>query len=145
MTSQNRKNALVSFLDVNDDDVYAGLRDEDTDPDEDTEFDNSGKTYLVLTDDEANKRARDYIEQSLWAFRPEFIVEHTDLPCEATEMVAGFCQAKCEDANDTIRALIKDLDAFVQDAINADGRGHFMSSYDGQEHEHEGFYIYRTN
>ena len=56
---------------------------------------------------------------------------------------------KCEGANDAILALIKKtdggLDGFVEDAISADGRGHFLSSYDGDENEENGFYIYRTS
>lgn len=29
--------------------------------------------------------------------------------------------------------------------INADGRGHFISYYDGNENEQNGFFIYRLN
>jgi hypothetical protein len=56
---------------------------------------------------------------------------------------------KCEGANDAILALIEKtdggLDGFVEEAISADGRGHFLSSYDGNENHESGFYIYRTN
>jgi hypothetical protein len=42
-----------------------------------------------------------------------------------------------------------DIDSLVEDAISADGRGHFLSSYDGDENEEtvngQTFYIYRTN
>jgi hypothetical protein len=43
--------------------------------------------------------------------------------------------------------MIKDMDDFVDDAIGADGRGHFLSHYDGNEVEdrESGLYIYRTN
>jgi hypothetical protein len=34
---------------------------------------------------------------------------------------------------------------FADEAISADGRGHFLSGYDGNENEQDGFYIYRTN
>lgn len=41
------------------------------------------------------------------------------------------------------------MDGFIQAAISADGRGHFMSSYDGEENEvtvnDQTFYIYRLN
>jgi len=44
---------------------------------------------------------------------------------------------------------LDDIDSFVDAAISADGRGHFMSSYDGNENEEEvngtTFYIYRIN
>jgi hypothetical protein len=55
----------------------------------------------------------------------------------------------CEDANELVKAVIRDIDHFVKDAILSDGRGHFLSGYDGEENEIEHkkvmFYIYRTN
>ena len=103
--------------------------------------------YSVCTDEEAGEAAKEYIKESVWAFNAEFIISHSKLPYEAVEMVQAF-QEKCEDANDTILALIEDFDKFVSDAISADGRGHFLSSYDGEENEEtvngETYYIYRN-
>jgi hypothetical protein len=31
----------------------------------------------------------------------------------------------------------------MKDAISTDGRGHFISSYDGEENEQGDYYIYR--
>ncbi len=105
--------------------------------------------YLVLTNEEADEAAKEYIEESVWAFNASFIIDHSKLPCEAIEMVQAF-QEKYEDAaNETILALINDFDEFVSDVISADGRGHFMNSYDGREHEVniDGtyYYVYRMN
>lgn len=104
--------------------------------------------YAVGTDEEADKAAKEEIVSSLWAFRSEFIIDHSDLPYEALEMIKTFQENKCESANETIEALIKDIDEFVEDAISADGRGHFLSSYDSEERDevYEGttYYIYRT-
>ena len=49
--------------------------------------------------------------------------------------------------------LIDDIDEFCKDAISADGRGHFLNGYDGNEYEqsfkYKGesytFYLYRWN
>lgn len=105
--------------------------------------------YLVLTDEEADEAAKEYIKESVWAFNADFIVDHSKLPYEAKEMIENFQTTKCEDANETILALINDFDEFVSDAISADGRGHFMNSYDGHEHEVniDGtyYYVYRMN
>jgi hypothetical protein len=58
-------------------------------------------------------------------------------------------QQKCESGNEELKSLIGDMDDFKEDSISADGRGHFMSSYDGQENETdingETFYIYRID
>lgn len=51
----------------------------------------------------------------------------------------------CENANPLVMALIDDINDFIYDAIIADGRGHFLSWYDGKEHEQNEFYIYRIN
>ncbi len=58
-------------------------------------------------------------------------------------------QEKCESGNEDIKSLIGDLDEFKEDSISADGRGHFITSYDGIEHgtdvNGETLYIYRTD
>jgi hypothetical protein len=44
--------------------------------------------------------------------------------------------------------MIDDLDHFIEDAIRADGRGHFLSRYNGEENEETvggvTYYIYRN-
>jgi len=108
-------------------------------------FEYGDKEYLVCTDQEADEEARDYIRQSVWAFNSGFLQCHTDIDSEILEAA----QEKCEGANEMIFNSIKDFDDFVSDAISSDGRGHFMSSYDGYEHEEtindKEYYIYRTN
>lgn len=118
----------------------------------------TGNEYLILTDIEADDRAGEEIKQSLWAFNPDFILAHTNLDYKGFQYAAlikciGALQEKLgESANDTIKLLIiGDLDDFINDAIKADGRGHFLSYYDGVEHEildpdtHKYYYIYRIN
>lgn len=100
--------------------------------------------FYVLTDDEADEKAREYILDSVWAFNKDFLSCHTGVDSDIFELL----QDKCESANEPIKAMIKDIDGFVADAIVSDGRGHFISFYDGVEHEvdlnDETFYIYKT-
>lgn len=108
------------------------------------EFEAEGRAYLVLTDEEADAAAREYIETSLWAFNAGFLASNTGLP----EEVFKAMQDRCEDANETFRKLVDecgDFDQLVSDAISSDGRGHYMNTYDGHEYEEHGYYIYRTN
>jgi len=134
--------ALAQFLDCDYNDIerskYGNNR-----------FDIDGKEYLVLSDQEAQDLAEEYIKESLWAFNAEFIIEHSALPYEALDMIKNFQSEKCESANDTIEALITDMDEFISDAIAADGRGHFLNTYDGEENTQsvngETYFIYRTN
>lgn len=116
-------------------------------------FEIIGNEYKVLTDEEADEETKESILNSLWAFNGYFILEHTDFyrtardyECkEFTEALQQLQNSLCESANSIVKALIYDLDEFVQDAVEADGRGHFISYYDGKENEHNGLYIYRTN
>jgi len=108
--------------------------------------------YMVLTDEEADEKAKEYIKTSLWAFNADFICRMCGLPYAAEEMIRSFQGTECEGANDTILALIENadgIDFFVEQAINADGRGHFLNTYDGEEHEikhgNEWLYIYKVN
>ena len=113
-------------------------------------FTHDGEEYLILTDAESDVATRDYILESLWAFNASFILENCNL--DASENVAKSLQTLqekcCESCNDFIKALINGtcwIDQFVENAINADGRGHFLSSYDGKENELNGLFIYRVN
>lgn len=38
-----------------------------------------------------------------------------------------------------------DMEELAKYCVDIDGVGHFIASYDGEETEHEGYYIYRTN
>ena len=114
-------------------------------------YEAEGCEFLVLNDDEADEAARDYILETVWAFNAEFIASHSreELDHHAIKAINEMQAKLCESANPIIKCLIKDLDFFVKDAIRVDGRGHFINSYDGEEHaikiDEEWFYIYRIN
>ena len=107
--------------------------------------------YIICTDEEADELAYDYIVDSLWAFTPSFLAGETGIDIDVFEALAA--NGKCESNNDAIGSLIKStcgLDEFVDSAISADGRGHFIAHYDHNEHEvkyvgDKTFYIYRVN
>lgn len=136
-TLDKKSLALAEYLKINADDVKV--------LDEDTTYEADGCEYLVLTDKEADEKARESILESVWAFNKSFLDCHSEAISEMDEDVFSKIQEMCEGANKTILRLIDDVDHFVDDAILADGRGHFMSSYDGEENEQDGYYIYRIN
>jgi len=135
-TDEQRIAAYVKWASADADDlVVEGYNDDEVDG------------HRVLTDDEADEVAKEYIEQSLWAFNASFLVAY--LPDGVGEEVIEALQPQCEGANDAIRSMVGDrFDDLVADAIGADGRGHFVSSYDGEEHEVDvdgvTFYIHRA-
>lgn len=110
------------------------------------------KDYLVLTDAEADERAAECVKETLWAFNPSFLADYIPALHNAkaaaawTKMVGEIC----EDATPLVEAMLGDrLDEMVEDAIAADGRAHFLNTYDGEEHEVTvngvRWYVYRTN
>ena len=102
--------------------------------------------YNVYSDEEADDAAKDYILDSAWAFNHSFLCIHSEaianIPEKEWKDMAG---RLCEGINKAVLAMLDDKEHFVADAVRCDGRGHFLSSYDGYEHEQNGFYIYRTN
>lgn len=106
-----------------------------------------GLEYLVLTDEEADEQARTDIEDSLWAFNSEFILDTCELDSDpnVTNSLRKMRENSCEGCNDFIRAIVDGtcgIYEFVAQAILADGRGQFLSTYDGEEGEQDGHFIY---
>lgn len=153
MITDEKKQALKQFLSIPDED----MEDIKVTQWDENEVEIYGEDYLVLTDAEADARAREHIERDLWAFQPGFILSHCstydrmsyweyDSAKEALQKIQGHF---AEGINELVRAMIENVDEFVDDAICEDGRGHFISYYDGRENEERvkgvTYYIYRTN
>jgi hypothetical protein len=105
---------------------------------------------LVYTDEEADEAVREHIEEMVWAFNASFLQAHTGVDADAIKKI----QEMSEGANEPLKAMIKDFDHFVEDAVKCDGRGHFLASYDHEEneitfnvmcHSSTTYYIYRRN
>jgi len=114
--------------------------------------------YIVLTDDEADEKVEDYIRDSVWAFTPDWLASFTGFDESIFKAIQS--NDMCESNNEAILSLIENnpneegFDEFVRQSVSSDGRGHFMSSYDGGENEFNCFeytgsnqylYVYRIN
>jgi hypothetical protein len=114
-------------------------------------FEYLNEEYFVLTDEEADQMAREYILESLWAFNASFLIDYMFcLPgvsfMEFEMYVKQMQENMCEGCNSIIRGLIEDnIDKLIDDAIACDGRGHFIAAYDFEEHECADYFIYRIN
>jgi hypothetical protein len=146
--NMEKAQALAKFLEISIEDLEIP---------EDTELPfvvlDTGANYAVLTEEQADARAKEEILESLWAFNADFIISHcknyNDMDQwefnSAVESLRHAQENCCENANGLVYALIDDIDEFVEDAIINDGRGNFISRYDGVENEQDGFYIYRVD
>ena len=125
--------ALARHLDVEPLEIYSS----------DGAYHYGAREYLVLDETDANIRAFDAILDNVWAFNTDFIAAHA--VDGVSKEVIVVLKVLHEEANKAIRVLIKDVDHFVDDAIRCDGRGHFLSMYDGEETVVDGWNIYRVN
>jgi len=105
--------------------------------------------YAVGTDEEAQKACVEYVKDSLWAFNASFILSECGLPLELEEGIRSMQEKQCESSNDTLLSLVEkcsSLEEFTLSAISADGRGHFLASYDGNEMDlADGYVAFRIN
>lgn len=131
-----RAAALAAHLEIDVDEITEGH--------DETMMEVGTQEYLVLDDDEADTAAHHQISDLLWAFNAAFLSGETGID----ESVFSLLAEKCEDANDAVRSIVDGscgIDSFVESAVSADGRGHFLSGYDGEERPAGEFYIYQTN
>lgn len=110
-------------------------------------FSVGNREYAIGTDLESDEACREAILESLWAFNADFLAPYTVLTAAEIEACRG---DRCEDFNPAAIALVGDqLDDLVDDAIGLDGRGRFLSNYDGDETEisiaDEQLFVYRIN
>ena len=130
--------ALAKFLEISTEDI--------TETDWST-LEADGGEFLVMTDEEADAKAYEEIEESLWAFNADFIIDMCGFSGGEKSLIA-MQRESCENCNEFIKAMIEGtcgLDKFVDVAIESDGRGHFISMYDGEENEQDEYFIYRVN
>lgn len=143
ITTEMRIKALANFLECEIEDIAEKSWQRN-------EFGYGKDDYFVLTDSEADELAKTYIRDSLWAFNASFILNHSRAgwSCVVEKALKKMQEELCESGNELVFALIDDFNKFVEDAISEDGRGPFISRYDGYEDEEriegEWLYIYRV-
>jgi len=136
---QTKSEALVEFLKIEMQEINVSYANKDF------ETDNDGD-YRVLTDKEADKDVKEHIEQTVWAFNADFLAKQTGFHIEVFKALVE--SDLCENANDAVLSLIEcscGIDRFIEQAVMADGRGHFINQYDGSQEKQGEYFIYRTN
>ena len=123
-----RRDALASFLGVS----PVEVRTSKTEGSKRFLFDQS--TWLVLTDGEADTLAREAILRDVWTFSRSFLRVHiSSVFLPTLEAFEPLRERACERANPVLLTMLRDLDAFVADAIRDDGRGRFLAAQDRAE------------
>ncbi len=95
-----------------------------------------GHDYYSGTEDEIFNAVQEYISESLWVFNNSFLRNYGVLKnINNAELILNILQKQYESGNDAIKELVQweeNKDEITQDAINADGVGHFLNSYNGE-------------
>ena len=132
--------ALAKFLGEDQEDYFVTPYNENI-------YTNGLEEYLVLTNEEADEVTKEAITELVWAFNKDFIIAHSSALDydKASEQIIEAIQQQCESGNNAMTKLIDNMDEFIEDAISSDGRGHFLSGYDGEENQQGNYFIYRTN
>ena len=96
-----------------------------------------GDEFLVCSDKGRDQEIRKNVRESLWAFNASFIASHArgSLDSGAIKALKEAQEKLCESANELVFSMIRSFKSFCEDAVRADGYGHFLSPYDGEEDE----------
>jgi hypothetical protein len=101
--------------------------------------DSDGEEYAVAdTDDEAQTAAVECARESLWAFNTEYLGGELGWESNQITSIKKMQSELCEDAQPIILQLLGDkAEEILTNAVDMDGRGHFLSGYDGEERDGE--------
>ena len=80
--------ALAEYFDIDIDGITVSRYDN-------TMYETEEGEYIVLDDEGADELAYELIMESLWTFKAKFIVNNTNLPYEAIDMLSVFQANKC--------------------------------------------------
>ena len=88
--------------------------------------------YKILTQDQVYDWMNGHVEQTAAYFNAEFLANMTELPEEVFTALAK------TEAHEAVLKLIENtcgITEFIDQAIEDDGVGHFLNSYDGTSYE----------
>src|SRR5690606_1073401 len=89
-------------------------------------FDRGSERYVVLDDDEALRIAMDRLASNLRNEDPRWLLEYTNLPIGATDVLAAMQQGPADRANDILAGIV-DLQALTEDRVRQIGYAPFVA------------------
>lgn len=116
------KESLELFLE----DRNGGVRFAGVGPNGEVVFDRGTERYVVLSDEEALRIAMDRLRSSLSKEDPRVLLEYTNLPVGAADVLAAMQQGAEDRANDILAGVI-DLPAWTEDRVRLVGYAPFVA------------------
>lgn len=98
-------------------------------------YETGSEEWMVGDEDTAKEAARSKVKEDVWACRAGFLSEGTGISDRA---ISAIQESMYEDASEPLQKIVDatwdgGIDGFADDVIKADGRGHTLSGYDGEE------------
>ncbi|MDR0787073.1 MAG: hypothetical protein LBG44_04310, partial [Gemmatimonadota bacterium] len=90
-------------------------------------FDRGRERYVVLSDDEAMRIAMDRVANNLCHEDPKWLLEYTNLPAGASDVLASMQKGDDPDRANDILAGIVDIEALTEDRVRQIGYGPFVA------------------
>jgi hypothetical protein len=95
--------------------------------------------YRVIEKSVIDSLVADEIQDQLYAFRPEFLADITQMSETALRDIQT-----CRHAEATLNEFLNPyLEEIAEEYVSTEGYGHIFASYDGQEIETEDHYVFR--
>lgn len=135
--ASEKANALLEYINEDGYDERIELSSEDGDYISLTD----GTVYLVVTEDEAREYLKEEIMETFSYFNSSFLSSFTGLPERLFQDGLELSQGEVQEIFD---ATNTNIDDFASEAEAADGLGHFLARYDGNEIELGDFLAFRT-
>jgi hypothetical protein len=101
-------------------------------------FDRGTERYVVLSDDEALRIAMDSLATGLCQEDPARLLEYTNLPLGATDVLAAMQQGPPDRANDILAGIV-DLQALTEDRVRQSGYAPFVAEGVTEEYSEQRF------
>lgn len=89
-------------------------------------FDRGSERYVVLSDEEALRIAMDRMATGLCKEDPRWLLEYTNLPVGAADVLAAMQQGPADRANDILAGIV-DLHALTEDRVRQVGYAPFIA------------------
>lgn len=122
MQIQEHKEALEQFLEERNGAVaFAGVG-----ASGEIIFERGAERYVVLSDEEALRIAMDRLATGLCDEDPRWLLEYTNLPVGAADVLAAMQQGPTDRANDILAGIV-DLQALTEDRVRQIGYGPFVA------------------
>ena len=109
-------------------------------------FHGNDEAYLVLTDEEATKAAENAVQDKIWLISLETLFAYFDINAYPADLLGKLKTREIRQANEELKKLIIHtcgMEPLRRRMLSLGNRKNLLADYDQEEHQQDGFFIYR--